>query len=145
MKQFPISFTIMKFWVCIIRFFIIFCCCNSATKCYEVAFVLYCCIHYNWQRFCFTRFLSQVDWISEKANIIAVKDKKKGFILCCNFIFLLLQKLNFWRKKNRNFTRGTETEHEIKKTTNFYFLMFSKVIEQEIYLHGYETQTKSFQ
>ena len=69
------------------------------------------------------------------------------------FIFSILQKLSFWRgdEQNRSFTRGTETEHYIKKTTNFCFQLIkkikavSKVVEQEIHFHGYETQAKSFE
>ena len=49
----------------------------------------------------FIRFLSQVDWISEKANIIAVMDKNSGVYLMLQIHLFDASNFNFWRRRTK--------------------------------------------
>ena len=78
--------------------FIIFSWCYFVTERFWATFVWYCRMYYIWHHFfkyvfvCDKRLdieLDIVDWISEKANIIAVMDKRNGvyFIIVSSKVF----------------------------------------------------------
>ena len=50
----------------------------------------------------FNIFLSQVDWISEKANIIVVMDKSTGVYLWLQFHLFDASKVEFLEKRGLN-------------------------------------------
>lgn len=92
-----LHYKIMNFYN---KVFIIFSWCNSATKRFWVTFVWYCWIHYIWKCL-LARFLSQLDWISENATIIAVMGKDTGvyLLLQSQVYFFDASKIAFLEKK----------------------------------------------